>query len=253
MAGISILLSALRILGYILLALVGIALFLLLLVLLVPIRYHAGGELADPSCHETLGEEDKKALLANAALRADASWLFHLVRFSYCYPGEGGPTLCVLWLRILPRRKDTSKADKDQVKEKKPKETDKNKKKTALPLKRIAKELASSETKTAVRVILERSGKLLKGILPGKWELTGTVGLGDPGATGTLMEAEALIYPAVCGHMWVMPCMDGYRFDLHGEARGKISLGRIVWILASLWMQQEVRNFVSRIRNLRSE
>lgn len=249
MAGITILLSVLRILGCTLLVLVGIVLFLLLVVLLVPIRYHARGELSDPSCHEAFGAEEKKALLASARLQAGASWLCRLVRLTYSYSGEGGPEAYVLWIRLLPRKKKKAEENSGQEKKKKSKETDKNKKKTALPLSKVAKELVRSETKTAVRVILERSGKLLKGILPGKWELTGTVGLGDPGATGMLMEAEALIYPAVCDHMWVMPCMEGYRFDLSGEASGKIRLGRIVWILGSLWMQQEVRNLVKRIRS----
>ena len=157
MAGISILLSVLRVLGYILLAMLGTALILLLLVLLMPIRYRAQGDLPDPSCHETFGEEGKKALLANASFRADASWLFRLVRFSYCYPEEDGPTLCVLWLRILPRKKDASKEGEDQEKGKKPKETDKSKKKSPLKLSKVAKELASARRRR--RFVLSLNGQ----------------------------------------------------------------------------------------------
>lgn len=251
MGGGAILLSVLRVLGLVLLALLALLLVILLAVLFVPIRYRVKGRLPDPSCHEAFGDEERKALLAGAILQAEASWLLRLVRFSYCYPGEGGPELYALCFRILPR-KGKKEENQEQEKEKKPKEPEKSKKKAKPSLSKIVKLLASDETKTAVRVILERSGKLLRGILPGQWELTGTVGLGDPGNTGKLMEAEALIYPAVCGHVWVMPCMEGYRFDLSGEARGKICLGRILWIFVGLWMQKEVRGLVHRITELRS-
>ncbi len=250
MAGIAVLLSALRVLGWILLALLGLILLLLLLVLLVPIRYRVEGTLSDPTWHEAFGEDEKKALLTSAVLTAGASWLCHLIRFSYSYPKECGPELYVLWFRILPRKKKKSEEDKEQETEKKPKKQDKSKKKEHISVLKIAKELVRDETKTAVRVILERSGKLLAGILPGKWKLTGTVGLGDPSATGTLMEAEALIYPAVCDHVWIVPCMEGYQFDLSGEAKGSIRIGRILWILVSLWMQKEVRGLVHRMRHL---
>lgn len=242
MTGIPVLLSILAVLGKIFLGILLGFLVLILLILLVPIRYCVSGALEDPEQHEQMDQETTQQLLQRAYADVRLTWLLHLVRVSYLYPECPELTVRVLFWRIPIGSKEKSSkpasSGKQNVRKKK-------EKKPPIQWGQILKLLQQSETKRAIRVILEQVGHAMHGLLPKRWELTGTAGLGGPEGTASFMELQALLYPLVCGHVWIEPQMEGYQFDLKGRAQGRICLGHVLATLLIMLLNAEVRGLIA--------
>lgn len=130
---ISVLLTILKVLGILILALVGILLAVLLLVLFVPVRYMARADRT---------AEGEGAL----SLKLKVTWLLHLVSARFLYPEEAYIRVRVLGITVF--RSDKPAPTK---KKKKPEKDKKPKKKAAAEEKTAAREKAVSEEKTAAK------------------------------------------------------------------------------------------------------
>ena len=247
MTGIPVLLSILAVLGKILLGIVLGFLVLILLILLVPIRYCVSGSLEDPNPHEQVDQETTQQLIQRSYADVRLSWLLHLVRVSYRYPECPELTVNVLFWRIPIGSKEKSSKPASSGKQKGRK---KKEKKPPIQWGQILKLLQQSETKCAIRVILEQGGHTLRSLLPKRWELTGTAGLGGPEGTASFMEIQALLYPFVCGHVWIEPQMEGYQFDLKGSASGRICLGHVLAALLIMLLNTEVRGLIADVQRI---
>ena len=76
------------------------------------------------------------------------------------------------------------------------------------------------------------------------------MGLGGPENTARFMEAEGLLLPFVCGHVWILPQMEGYRLDVRAAAKGRISAGRILAVLLVLAWNRKVQELITQIRQI---
>ncbi len=244
MTGTLILLAVLKTIGRILLGILAVVLILLLLVLFVPVRYRAEGSLRDQE-----GGESPDFGRIKGALQAEfrVSWLLHLVRVSASWKGEPSVSLRILFFRI-PLGKQKEKEKKEETEGKKP-ETEK-KKKAKPDTGKIIALLGSGETKAAIHAILEKSGKLIGSLLPKKWTLEGSAGLGGPEGTGMLMEAEGLLFPFLCGHVWVTPEFEKYSADLDFSAKGSVRLIRLAVTAMALFADRNVRKLIRAGRAL---
>ncbi len=117
---------------------------------------------------------------------------------------------------------------------------------------RWLKLLEQESTKRAVEEVLKALGKVLRVILPKKWYLKGSVGLGDPDLTGTFLEAIALTFPLTAGHVAITPKFTSIQTDLDFEAKGSIILLPVIVAALRFWFNKDVRLLRQRIRKLRA-
>ena len=77
-------------------------------------------------------------------------------------------------------------------------------------------------------------GKMIKAILPRKWNITGEVGFANPCTTGQLMGVLGAMYPMIGSHVQIEPYFEEEIMNIKGNVKGHIRLGNLVYQLASL-------------------
>lgn len=241
MSGFTIFLALLRTIGILGLWLLAAAFLFLLLILFVPVRYRAEGSIDDREGGESFDpERAKKASRGELHI----SWLLHFLRIRISFPGAPAMSVKILFFRI-PVGKKRQKEQKEHVGE-----TEKKGGHTRPDTGRLIELLGNDETKRAIHAILNKSGKLLRYLLPKKWKVEGSAGFGGPEGTGKFMEAEGLLFPLICGHVWVTPDFDRYRAELVFSAKGSIRLIRVLVTALLLIADRNVRRLIHTWKNL---
>ena len=64
------------------------------------------------------------------------------------------------------------------------------------------------------------------------------------------MEAEGLLFPLICGHVWVTPDFDRYSAELVFSAKGSIRLIRVLVTALLLIADRNVRRLIHTWKNL---
>lgn len=223
MTGAAIFAAVLRTLWGILWRLLAACLILLLLILLVPVRYRVEGSVQDRDGGEF---PDWNRLKEKTRISGRISWLFPVLEFRISWPEKAGSGLRILGFSVKPgkHRKKEEPATESSPKEEKQKKASVWKKEELLSV------LRHPDTKTAIGAVLRETGTFLGRLLPGEWSLSGTAGLGEPEQTGKLMEAQSILFPLVCDHVWVQPDFEHCLADLTFFARGKL---RLIHLLAA--------------------
>jgi len=221
-----------------------VLLFVLLLVLFVPIRYRLAFSNEDPEGTDTF---DGLNAIKNLKAKAAVTWLFPFLSVRAAVPGDGKVDLRILWLHydLLDLF-----SDKDGEEEKDGRNEEKKDRRRALMrrIRKVWKTIQSPSFAPAVRTCIGSAGHLIAVLLPKKWSLKGTVGLGDPAASGRVMELYGMMYPWVYGHVLISPEWMLYRFDLQGSAQGKVTVFSLVRIFLRLYMDKDVRRMMHRFR-----
>ncbi len=233
-----------------LLVLLAIVLVLLCLILFIPVRYEIRGEINDP---DGSSDFDAQKLLYNSKVHLKVSWLLHFLGVRLDFPGSGKPDLRILWFH--PSLKPVSRKQKKNA----PSE-DKNSSRKRGIYDSIVKKLKAAywlfrkqRTQRAVRkaaALLRRFAGLL---LPRRWNVEGTAGLGDPAAGAKLFEVLGLLYPWTAGHMDIQPEFMLYQFDLHFHAKGKLYLFMVLVLLLEALTDRDIRSLAAKTGALRRE
>lgn len=242
MNGLTIFLALLKTIGILGLWLLAAAFLFLLLILFVPVRYRAEGSIDDREGGESFDPERvKKASRAELHI----SWLLHILRIRISFPGDPAMSVRILFFRIPVGKKRNEEEQKEKAGE------TENKGGHARPdLGRRIGLLGNDETKQAIHAILNKPGKLLRYLLPKKWKVEGSAGFGGPEGTGKFMEAEGLLFPLICGHVWVTPDFDRYSAELVFSAKGSIRLIRVLVTALLLIADRNVRRLIHTWKNL---
>ena len=91
----------------------------------------------------------------------------------------------------------------------------------------------ASETQITLQRAKKKMGKMIKSMMPRKWELTGHVGCEDPAFTGCVMGVLGSLYPFTGNKVRMVPEFDQKIIILEGYIRGHICLGKILYQLVS--------------------
>lgn len=247
---------------------IGIALLVVLvlvvLLLLVPIRYHGSFRVEDPKPRESV--PDYGVLFREHAVGAFGfSWFGFLVRGGMTIPGE--PVLMVrvlFWrfdvlekIRTLSSKK-TPPENRDAEKEQPPGswteklQTALAKGKGVLSIFRKVLRLWNRRfTKRATDQIRRVLGRALPAILPGHWQVRGTLGLGDPAAGARIYEFLGILWPLVEGHVSIEVLPLAYQMDASLSFRGRIRLGTLLLAALRLVWNKDVRRLFHGIGRIR--
>ncbi len=279
----SVILFILKLIGIILLVLLGIFVTLLLLVLFVPIRYYVSGEL----------ETEMK-------VHAKVTWLLHLISFVVDYEkGEAVTSLRILGIRKKAKTKSTLEdAALDELPVDEPEEkleteqTDKARAETSASDETAAsrsvsgsqeesikkpsriqkfldtvrrlknalgqlrgkvssvKEIITDEANhRGVKAVLVELGYLLKHFKFRKLVTDLRFSAGDPAATGQAMGVMCLFPVLYRYQVSVIPDFETDEFYIKGtfEIKGHVRTVHLVVALLHLWKKKEVRDLVKKL------
>ena len=102
--------------------------------------------------------------------------------------------------------------------------------------------------KKAVRT----AGRVLKRILPKKWDLSGTLGLDDPADTGSVFAVIGAACPFLEDHMDLRAQFERPEVDLRLNSQGSIRVGAVLIAVLAFWFDKNVRKIRRQRKSWRS-
>ena len=244
-------LLVLKIIGLTLLGIVALALFILLLVLFVPVRYKAAFKQDDDFRAEAL-----------------ISYLLHAISLHIVKESDFEVYLKILGIRIrrFEKAKDkpeesidnNSTADNDKKSEAKDikgdrsekKKTDKKKTFDINKLEKYIDFLNEDSTKNTFRTCCKRLGNLLKIVAPKRFKAEVTYGLEDPSITGKILAIYNILYIYFDKHLLLHPVYDDSIVKSKGYMKGRIFTVSVLIQLILVIADKDCRKFYKEVRNL---
>ena len=90
-------------------------------------------------------------------------------------------------------------------------------------------------------------GRMIKAVLPGKWQVTGEVGFSDPCTTGQFMGVLGAMYPIVGNRVRIVADFENEVLDVKGHFKGHIRLGNMLYQLVSLLLNRHCFKFIKLV------
>lgn len=90
-------------------------------------------------------------------------------------------------------------------------------------------------------------GKMIKAVLPRKWNVIGEIGFSDPATTGQLMGVFGAMYPMIGSHVQIVPDFEEEIMNIRGNVKGHIRLGNLLYQLVSLILNIHCFKFIKLI------
>ena len=260
----AILLTVLKWIGIILLAVLVLTLVLIFLILLVPFRYKGRAGISDPECHEKFPTE---VLKERTDMTFDVTWLLGIVRIAAAYPGAKLVSVKVFGKDVWPR-KSGKKSEEES-----PEETEEEEEEEEGPKslsERVDALIAKSEKyitfiDNVYRILTGSCGrrawnKVSRRLLnlgrhssPRMWRLTGNVGLNDPCLNGRLTAVNSILMPFADDHLQVETEWDLYRCNLEAAAAGKIRIIVSVKEMLPLVFDKDCRKVYKKLKKAKAK
>jgi len=103
------------------------------------------------------------------------------------------------------------------------------------------------ETQITFNRAKTKLGKMIKVILPRKWNVTGEIGFADPATTGQLMGVLGVMYPIIGSHVHFVPDFEEEIISVRGNVKGHIRLGNLLYQLVSLILNIHCFKFIKLV------
>ena len=103
------------------------------------------------------------------------------------------------------------------------------------------------ETQVTFQRAKKKMGKVIKAILPRKWEVVGDVGFSNPATTGQFMGVLGAMYPILGNRVKIVPDFEGEVIEVKGKVKGHIRLGNLMYQLISLLLNRHCFKFIKLI------
>lgn len=138
------------------------------------------------------------------------------------------------------KEKKKKKKQKHIKKEKKPKREKSEKKDSVLDIK---------ENKKAIDFILKKIKKLFKHVLPGTHRINLHIGFGDPALLGEIIGAVSVVRAMTNLIINVNPDFENKVFEADFKLKGRIRIGTILFIAASVYFNKDVKKLINIIKD----
>lgn len=100
----------------------------------------------------------------------------------------------------------------------------------------------------AMEKVSRQTKRILHQLLPRQWTLAGTVGTGDPGTDGKLLEIQGILYPWTAGHLYLQPEFEGCMVYLDFQAKGKITIFILLQAAASCYFDKKIKRVIRLLK-----
>lgn len=106
------------------------------------------------------------------------------------------------------------------------------------------------ENRPVIDFVLKYLKLLFKHILPGSHVINIKLGFDDPALLGELLGAAAVIRAMTGLVINITPVWDETVFEAEADLKGRIILGRVLYIAAVVYFNKEVKKFIKSIKNI---
>ncbi len=96
--------------------------------------------------------------------------------------------------------------------------------------------------------ILNEVFRLVRHVKPRHLDCYVRIGTNDPGLTGEIIGAMALIYPFFYGGLRAVPDFSGSVFELKFECRGTVIVFTCLWILFNIYFNKDFKGLISSLK-----
>lgn len=274
-----ILLSILKVTGIVLLCIIGLVLFVLLIVLFVPIRYKADGFYKD-SDYNVKAKASWLLHVVTVSFDLKASKEPVIKVFGIRLKGkkkkdeEEGETAEETTEDVTKEAKEetkeeaveeikeestdehfseeTAKDEEDKRSEKKDKRSkDKKEFKSESvydKIKGYVDIIKSDEFKESFALVKKQLCRLLKAILPRKWEINASLGFEDPSLTGYVCAVSGAMYMCFRKHIHIVGDFDEEKIDAKAYFKGRIYIVVLVYVFLRVWFNKKIRHTIELFR-----
>lgn len=83
--------------------------------------------------------------------------------------------------------------------------------------------------------------KLLKHILPRRWDINAVLGFDDPSVTGNILVYSSVLYPFIAKHIHVYGDFNNQIIDVDGKAKGRITVLKAAIIGLQLYFNKDIK------------
>ena len=278
-AFLAILLTILKVTGIVLLCIIGLVLFVLLIVLFVPIRYKADGFYKD-SDYNVKAKASWLLHVVTVSFDLKASKEPVIKVFGIKLKGkkkkdeEEGETAEETTEDVTKEAKEETKEEAvEEIKEESTDEqfseetaTDEEDKRSEKKDKRSKDKkefksesvydkikgcvdiIKSDEFKESFALVKKQLCRLLKAILPGKWEINASLGFEDPSLTGYVCAVSGAMYMWFRKHIHIVGDFDEEKIDAKAYFKGRIYIVVLVYVFLRVWFNKKIRHTIELFR-----
>jgi len=244
---LAIILGILKVIGIILLCIIGLILLFLILILFVPVRYRAKGAYKDK--------------IFNG--RFEITYLLHILKIVAAFE-KGKPSLVIrlfgfrLKLKKEPKaeeRKDTSKEENDtdeigDADEEAPKANEEKEdlseriEKLKNNIEFYIKLIKRESTKRALDTVIRRIGLILHSIFRCRGKIIIHLGLENAGTTGKILGAYKALYDYIGDTVKLYPYFDREYIEAKFDLRGRIYACVILYNLIRIYFDRDCHRLI---------
>jgi hypothetical protein len=252
-------LHILSIIAYVLLGILGLVLLVLALVLFFPIGYKV-------KAYYKSGDD--------YSFIATGGWLFHLLHFSFDINRDEKFILRILGIKLKKKEKPDDEKE-IKIKEKPTGESEKESEKIEDDfnpekveaddksdnngltkngkydkIKKYIELIKSDLFERAFDKAKDSLVRLLKHILPRKWNLDAIVGFEDPSVTGQILVYYSALIPFIASHVHVKGDFENVVTDVKLDAKGRITLIVLLTVLLSAYFNKDIKRVIKLLREV---
>ncbi|MBR5356888.1 MAG: DUF2953 domain-containing protein, partial [Lachnospiraceae bacterium] len=92
--------------------------------------------------------------------------------------------------------------------------------------------------------------RLIKHILPRKWNLDAVVGFEDPSVTGQILVYYSALIPFIASHVHVKGDFENVVTDVKLDAKGRITLIVLLTVLLSAYFNKDIKRVIKLLREV---
>lgn len=117
-------------------------------------------------------------------------------------------------------------------------------------IKKYIEIIESKRFKQAFEYSKDKIVKLLKHILPRRFNIYGEVGFDDPSVTGQILVITSMLIPIVGDKINIQGNFEEPVIDIEGKLKGRITLFKVLWTLAVLYFNKNIRKIIKMFREV---
>lgn len=110
--------------------------------------------------------------------------------------------------------------------------------------------LGSDLFKRTYRKCKDKMIKLLKIILPRKWDVNAVIGFDDPATTGSIIGYTSMFYPLIAKHIHIRGDFNRKVIDVNAYAKGHFTIFKVGYILLNVYFDKNIRKLKKMFKEI---
>lgn len=110
--------------------------------------------------------------------------------------------------------------------------------------------IKSDSFKNSFELCKKQIAKLLKAVLPKRWNIDGTLGFDDPATTGKVAAIYGSLIYFIGDHIHITADFDDPVIDVKADAKGRIFIITLVVVFIRVWFNKNIKKLIGMLRSV---